>query len=60
MRIYFEHLSRELGPAGMAYFLRQFEMGEGDHTKERVELLKDITLDDIKREISLKNNYSQT
>jgi hypothetical protein len=49
-----ELLSRELGPVGMAYFLRQFEMGEGDYTRERIELLKDITLDDIKREISAK------
>jgi hypothetical protein len=55
----FELLSRELGPVGMAYFLRQFEMGEGDHTKERAELLKDISLDDIKRELSLKKHTLQ-
>lgn len=55
----FELLSRELGPVGMAYFLRQFEMGEGDYTKERAELLKDISIDDIKRELSLKKHTLQ-
>jgi len=55
----FELLSRELGPVGMAYFLRQLEMGEGDHTKERAELLKDITIDDIKSELSLKEKAHQ-
>ena len=46
-----ESLTKGLGPVGMAYFLRQYDMGEGDYTKERHELLKDVTLDDIKRDL---------
>lgn len=42
-----EALSKALTPVGMAYFLRQYEMGEGDYTKEREELLKNFTTDDI-------------
>ena len=30
-----EALLKELGPAGMARFLRQYERGEGDTTAER-------------------------
>ena len=30
-----EVLSRELGPVKMVRFLQQFEMGQGDYTKER-------------------------
>lgn len=33
-------LERELGPVGMARFLQQYELGEGDYTKERKKLLK--------------------
>ena len=46
-----ESLTKALGPVGMAYFLRMYEMGEGDYTKERHELLKDVTLDEIKRSL---------
>lgn len=42
-----EALSKALTPVGMAYFLRQYETGEGDYTKEREELLKNFTTDDI-------------
>ena len=40
-------LKKELGTVGAVYFIRQFESGHGDYTAERGELLKDITLDDI-------------
>ena len=30
-----EALARELGPVGMVRFLRQFETGQGDYSKER-------------------------
>ena len=40
-------LIKELGPVGMAYFIRQFDSGEGDYTAERDELLADITLDEV-------------
>lgn len=42
-----EALSRALTPVGMAYFLKQYETGEGDYTKEREELLKNFTTADI-------------
>jgi hypothetical protein len=49
-----ETLTKELSPVETAYFIRQFDMGKGDYTKERNELLKDIvTIDDFKE--SLKN-----
>ena len=40
-------LHKELGAVGTAYFLRQFDKGEGDYTKERGALLEGITLDDV-------------
>ena len=44
-------LTRELGPVGMAYFIRQFDRGYGDYTAERDELLAGITNDDVLREL---------
>ena len=44
-------LTKELGPVGMVYFLRQFDKGEGDYTKERGQLLANITIDDIEKNI---------
>ena len=43
----FKALKQELGASGMAIFIRQFESGSGDYTKEREETLKDISIDDI-------------
>jgi len=40
-------LKKELGTVGTAYFMRQFNIGQGDYTAERDELLKDITLNEI-------------
>ena len=49
-----ETLTKELGPVATAYFIRQFDMGKGNYTKERDELLKEIiTMDDFKA--SLRN-----
>ncbi len=45
-------LSRELTPVGMAYFIRQFENGEGDYTKERAEILDKLDLNDVKDQIA--------
>lgn len=42
-------LTKELGPVGMAYFIRQFDMGEGDYTANREQLLADVTMEDIER-----------
>ena len=43
----FNALTKELGPSGMAIFIRQFESGKGNYTEEREELFKDLTIDDI-------------
>ena len=40
-------LKKELGTVGSMYFLRQFSTGQGDYTAEREKILKDITLDEI-------------
>ena len=45
-------LTKELGPLGMALFLRQYDSGYGDYTAERDSLLKDITLDEAERELN--------
>ncbi|WP_018213904.1 hypothetical protein [Desulfitobacterium hafniense] len=42
-----EALTKELGAVGMAYFIRQFDRGEGDYTAEREQLLADVTIEDI-------------
>ena len=42
-----EALADALGPAGMAYFLRQFGRGSGDYTTEREALLADVTMEDF-------------
>ena len=43
----FDALTKELGPSGMAIFIRQFDNGSGNYTEEREELHKDVTIDDI-------------
>jgi len=40
-------LTRELGVANTARFLRQFTTGSGDYTEDRKELFKDQSLDDV-------------
>ena len=42
-----EALTKALSPVGMAYFLWQYEIGEGDYTRERGEMLKDFTTESI-------------
>ena len=43
----FNLLFKHLGPADTMRFIHQYWQGSGDYTKEREELLKNITLDDI-------------
>jgi len=45
-------LSKELGPLGMALFLSQYDRGYGDYTAERDELLKNIEIDDLEKELN--------
>jgi len=52
-RMGLEALTRELGPVGMAYFIQQFDQGEGDYTKEREALLSGITMDDLLKELNV-------
>lgn len=44
-------LTRELGAVGMAYFMRQFDQGEGDYTKERDSILNAMTMQDIEEQL---------
>jgi len=46
-RLGIEALAKALGPAGMARFMHQFEKGSGDYTRDRDQILGDVTLDDI-------------
>lgn len=40
-------LERELGITGLIIFLKQFDNGHGDYTKERQKKLADFTIEDI-------------
>jgi hypothetical protein len=44
-------LQRELGAEGFARFLRLYRSGGGDYTKERRQLLKGVTIDEIAAQI---------
>jgi len=44
-------LVREMGAADAARFIGQFTTGYGDYTEERKEMLKDLTLEEVVREI---------
>lgn len=44
-------LVREMGAADAARFISQFTTGYGDYTKERKELFKDLTIDEVVEEI---------
>ena len=51
-------LYRELGPAGLIRFLKQFEPGVGDYSVERHEWLGEHSLEDLLSD--LKRRHSQT
>ena len=42
-----ETLRKGIAAVGMAYFIRQYEVGEGDFTKEKYETDEDYTMEDI-------------
>jgi hypothetical protein len=44
-------LAEKLGPVGMIEFIRQFDPGYGDYTKERHAWLDDLTTEEIHAEI---------
>lgn len=49
-----EALVRELGHSGATKFILLYESGEGYYTKERKELFKDISIEEIVKEIKDK------
>lgn len=49
-----EALTEKLGPVGMAEFMRQFDSGCGDYTKERNEWLGDRDIGEISKQIEAK------
>ena len=44
----------------MALFMRQYENGYGDYTAERDELLKNVTLEDVERELEAMQKPDNT
>jgi hypothetical protein len=40
-------LTECLGPAGAMRFMMQYDPGDGDYTRERQEIFKDVTLDEL-------------
>ena len=44
-------LQRELGAEGFVRFLRLYRSGHGDYTKERDQLLKSATIEDIVEQV---------
>lgn len=45
-----ELLQKELGPYGLARFLRAYRSGSGDYTRDRQKWLKGITVEQILNE----------
>ena len=52
-------LTKELGPVGMAYFIQQYDRGEGDYTVEREKLLANVTMDSLMSELELIRQQSE-
>jgi len=46
-----EALTEKLGPIGMIEFMRQFDSGYGDYTKERHAWLDNMSIEEISNEI---------
>ena len=49
-RMGIEALTEKLGPIGMIEFMRQFDSGYGDYTKERHAWLDNVTVEEISNE----------
>ena len=52
----YQVLQEHLGIVGMLKFLQLFDVGYGDYTNERAELLGSPTIDEIKAEIEQIKN----
>ncbi len=46
-----ELLSKEIGIVNTVRFLNQFSIGYGNYTEEREQMFKDLTLEDILKQI---------
>ncbi|KXK15561.1 MAG: hypothetical protein UZ14_CFX002000582 [Chloroflexi bacterium OLB14] len=55
-----EALTRELGLVGMIRFMQQFEMGQGDYSKDRHQWLDKFTVDDIAKMVQKKKTLQKT
>jgi hypothetical protein len=44
-------LVKELGYSGATKFILLYETGDGDYTKERKEIFRDITIEEIMKQI---------
>ncbi len=55
-RMGIEALTEKLGPVGMAEFIRQFDSGYGDYTKERHEWHDSIDIETIVKQAEGKRN----
>ena len=53
-------LARELGLVGMIRFMQQFEMGQGDYSKDRHQWLDQYTVEDIARMAQEKKGTYKT
>ena len=53
-------LTEKLGPVGMITFMRQFDSGYGDYTKERHTWLDNLTVEDITNEIKKMKTLHQS
>ncbi|MDR0424304.1 MAG: hypothetical protein LBH39_02410 [Clostridiales Family XIII bacterium] len=52
-------LTKELGPVGMAYFIQQYDRGEGDYTAEREDLLADLTAENLLMDLDTMRRQRQ-
>ncbi len=55
-RMGIEALTEKLGPVGMVEFLRQFDSGYGDYTKERSAWLDNMDIRAIVKQAEAKRN----
>ncbi|MGH9439739.1 MAG: hypothetical protein ACRD22_18130 [Terriglobia bacterium] len=56
-RFAFDLLGRELGPGGLARFLRLHRSGPGDYTRDRDEWQKELTVDQIIQSIQNRRRF---
>ena len=45
-------LTERLGPAGAMRFMMQYDPGDGDYTRERHQILENLTFDEIRNALN--------